>query len=185
VYFSTCCEPAVGRTFRIPVTGGEPTEIGQGAYPRVSPDGRHLATSGCQLVFVSDADGTDSTYLELDECVGAMAWSPDGRQLAATTTTGPDYAPQVLLFDWDGTSLTRAEQGKPDNPGSFVAWMPDGISNTFSGGPVDDDRSLSQDASYRWLLWVDEEGVVREQAGFESADRPPIDGLPEALVADW
>ena len=57
VYFSTCCEPAVGTTYRIPVAGGEPVVLRQGAYPRISPDGRHLATSGCQFVFVPPADG--------------------------------------------------------------------------------------------------------------------------------
>ena len=77
----------------------------------------------------------------------------------------------------------QAEQ--PDNPGSFVSWLPDGMLNIVSGGPVDDDRTLSQDVSYGWLLWVDEAGVVQEQAGGPSGDRTPIAGLPEALAADW
>ena len=54
-----------------------------------------------------------------------------------------------------------------------------------SGGPVDDDRSLSQDTGYHWLLWVDQDGVVLVQAGHESSARTPVAGLPEALVADW
>ncbi len=64
-------------------------------------------------------------------------------------------------------------------------WTPDGILSTVSGGPVADDRGLSQDRSYRWLLWIDEAGVVREQAGFEAPDRTPIAGLPAAIAADW
>jgi hypothetical protein len=185
VYFSTCCEPAVGNTYRIAMSGGEPEIVAQGAYPRVSPDGRSLATSGCQFLYVTPVDGDGSAHLEVDECIAHLAWSPDGRQLAATTASGGTGPRQVLLFDWDGSRLTRAEQGKPDNPGSFVSWTPDGILNTVAGGPVDDDRALSQDASYQWILWVDEAGVVRQQAGHEASDRTPIDGLPPALAADW
>lgn len=185
VYFSTCCEPAGGTTYRIPTAGGKANGLGPGANSRVSPDGRHVATSGCQFVFVLTADGQVAANLEVDECVGSLAWSPDGRQLAATTATAPGVTPQMLLFDWDGSSLTRADPGKPDNSASFVAWAPDGMLHSMLGGPVEDDRTVSQDASFHWILWVDEAGVVREQAGFESGDRVPIEGLPEALAADW
>lgn len=42
-YYSVGPEPAVGILFRVAVTGGAPEEIGNGSYPRVSPDGRFLA----------------------------------------------------------------------------------------------------------------------------------------------
>jgi hypothetical protein len=119
-------------------------------------------------------------------CPRSLAWSPDGTQLAVVTGSGAEgEIPQVLLFGWDGTTLTPMDMGKPDNPGWFVSWSPDGMPTTSSGRPIEDDRSLSQDSTYRWLLWVDESGVVREQAGQESGDRTPIVGLPEALTADW
>lgn len=190
VYFSTCCEPAVGQTFRIPVDGGEPQLVGFGAYPRVSPDGQHVAIAGSETVsVVRVADiGSDApaTTITVACCSSRLAWSPDGSQLALVNSTGaPEDAPQVLLFDWDGATLTPADMGKPDNPGSFASWTPDGTLDISSGDPVEDDRSLSQDASHRWLLWVDEEGVVRAQDGHQSGDRTVIVGLPEALAADW
>ena len=52
VYFSTCCEPADGTSFRISVDGGEPELVGKGAHPRVSPDGRFVATGGSAAVYV-------------------------------------------------------------------------------------------------------------------------------------
>lgn len=188
VYFSTCCEPASGNTYRIPAAGGEPELFAVGSAPRVSPDGQFLATGAATMVIVTPTEGPrgDVATLEVECCTRSLAWSPDGAQLALVNGTGaPEDAPQVLLFDWDGATLTPADMGKPDNPGSFVSWTPDGTLNISSGNPIEDDRSLSQDASYRWLLWVDEEGVVREQAGHESGDRTVIVGLPEALVADW
>jgi hypothetical protein len=186
VYFSTCCEPASGVTFRISVDGGEPEPVASGAYPRVSPDGRSVATADGIGVVVTPLDGSgDPVRADTSCCAHGLAWSPDGRQLAGVHSAGTDR-PQVILFDWDGTSLTPADPGKPDNPGIFVAWAPDGVMTTVSGGgSVDSSRSLSQDASYEWLLWVDSEGVMREQAGLSSGELPAIPGVPEALTADW
>jgi hypothetical protein len=192
VYFSTCCEPASGTTYRISTKGGEPELVGHGAYPRVSPDGRFVATAGSSVVSVHrvdqiDGSGTASVdMVDVGCCSRHVTWSPDGSQLGFISGTGAeDETPQAWLLAWDGTALSPADLGKPDNAGSFVSWLPDGTPNIVSGGPVADDRSLSQDRSYTWILWVDEEGVVRQQEGFESSDRTPIEGLPEALAADW
>jgi hypothetical protein len=191
VYFSTCCEPASGTTYRISTDGGEPELVGHGAYPRVSPDGRFVATASV-LVSVHrvdeiDGSGTGSpAFVDVGCCARHLAWSPDASQLAFVGGTGAEgETPQVEVLAWDGTALSSADLGKPENPGSFVSWLPDGTPNIVSGGPAADDRSLSQDRSYTWILWVDEEGVVREQDGFEPSDRTPIEGLPEALAADW
>jgi hypothetical protein len=186
VYFSTCCEPASGVTFRISVDGGEPEQIAFGAYPRVSPDGRSLATASGEAIAVTDLARDEPSAVPMSCCTRRLAWAPDGSQLAAINQANFEEPAQVVLFDWDGTSLTPADPGKPDNPGSFVAWSPDGVVTTISGGgSVDSSRSLAQDTSYRWLLWVDAEGVVREQAGLSSGELPAIAGLPEALSADW
>ncbi len=190
IWFSTCCEPASGNTYRIPVAGGEPELIAMGAYPRVSPDGRWVATGGADHLIVSPtqpgAAGSVGS-LQLDTCcIGSLAWSPDGRELAAVVSTGAEgEVPQVRRFTWDGTTLAEASMGKPDNPGWFVMWQPGGMLTTSEGDPVADDRGWSQDRSYEWILSVDEEGVVREQAGFYTGDITPISGLPEAIAADW
>lgn len=190
VYFSTCCEPADGMTFRIPTEGGEVEEVGFGAYPRVSPDGRFVATTGSAYLYVRPTDdvGFDAqpALLEIGCCAKHLAWSPDGAELALVFGTGADgETPQIRRFRWDGTALVESDMGKPDNPGWFALWMPDNTLNISAGEPIEDDRGRSQDASYDWILWVDEEGVVKEQAGFETGDVTPIPGLPEALAADW
>ncbi len=188
VYFSTCCEPVGGNTYRIPTQGGEPELFAVGSAPRVSPDGRYLATGAGEMAIVTAIDGPrgNGTALEVECCTRSLAWSPDGTQLAVVNGTGaPGETAQVLVFGWDGAVLTPKDIGKPDNPGAFASWTPDGTLTISGGGSVADDRSLSQDRSYGWLLWVDEAGVVRQQAGQESGDRPPIDRLPKALAADW
>ncbi len=187
VYFSTCCEPASGSTYRIPIGGGEPALFAVGAYPRLSPDGRFLATGAGDFVIITPVDkSVDAvTSVQLECCYSRLAWSPDGSQLAVVQGGLVDAPHEVVLFDWDGTTLTVGDTGKPDNPGTFVSWAADGTLSISSGDPVDDDLAMRQDASYEWILWVDEAGVIQEQHGHESADRVPIDGLPEALAADW
>ncbi len=37
VYFSTCCEPASGNTYRIPITGGDADAVAVGAAPGSAP----------------------------------------------------------------------------------------------------------------------------------------------------
>jgi hypothetical protein len=189
VYFSTCCEPASGISYRVLATGGEPEEVGFGAYPRVSPDGRFVATADTAYVSVFRTDDlgfqADAVRYEVGCCVGSLTWSPDGSQLAYVIGTGEEgQVPQVELLDFDGTSLTPADTGKSDNPGWFASWTPDGVLVISDGDPVADDLGLSQDTTFRWLLWVDEAGVVLEQAGHEGSARPPIDA-PEAIAADW
>src|SRR3546814_56843 len=163
IYFSTCCEPAVGTTYRVPIGGGEPERVGDGAYPRVSPDGRYLALGAGYVVSVVDLDrpGTlPASYEVPSSGAGLVAWSPDGTQLAFLDV-GVAGSPQVRLLGWDGTSLTEVPMGKPDNPGSFVSWNPDGMLNIISGEPVDGERSHSQDISNEWLHRVDGEGSGR------------------------
>jgi hypothetical protein len=212
VYFSVCCElftqssDRTGTTYRIRVGGGEVEPVADGRHPRVSPDGRYVATTratsvtvtptpgvgGDSVTFSMAADPDPGRPVDLNAQVeepDRLAWNPAGTQLALTLEVTPgDASPtvrQVRLLTWDGASLAPADMGKPDNPGAFVSWTSDGTLTISSGGPVEDDRGLSQDVSYGWLLWVDEAGVVREQAGMESGDRPPVAGLPEALAADW
>lgn len=188
IYYSTCCEPADGMTYRIPSSGGPVEYVSHGAYPRMSPDGRHVATAGSVYLYVQavDDDADQPLTIEVGCCARHLAWSPDGSELALVHSTGAaGETPQVRRFTWDGTTLAEGDMGKPDNPGWFVMWMPDGMPVTSQGDPIADDRGRSQDGSYQWILWVDEEGVVKEQAGFQSGDVTPIPGLPRALAADW
>lgn len=197
IYFSTCCEPAPGIVYRIPVEGGGPEQVCYGAYPRVSPDGRFVAVGAGEHLSMLSTEvrdrglGTPLGQVELPAGISSLAWSPDGTQLAAVTGRFEDQAAggpgvgEVVIVAWDGTTLAAADMGKPSTPGAFASFTPDGTRTISSGGPVDDDRSRSDDVSRQWILWVDQDGTVLEQAGHESGDRTPIEGLPKAIAADW
>ena len=160
-----------------------------GAYPRVSPDGRYVATAsgvGRDRHAARRPVATPSTSRRSSAAPGGSAWSPDGRQLAGVRhAAGTGRRPQVLLFDWDGTSLTPADPGKPDNPGSSSPGRPTARSHQrrWTG------RRRPQPQPGRQLRAGSSGSTRREwcasRPALESGDRPPIEGLPEALAADW
>lgn len=187
VYFSRCCEPGSGETYRIPVEGGTVESIDDGSYPRVSPDGRWVAVSDISLLRVVPADGGgDPVTVDTGVFPTDMVWSPDGTELAAILR-GPEAGEHRLaIYRFDGSILTPAESRMSDTSTRFVmfettpGWGWVGISGVW-----DDDRSVSQDVSYEWALAVDQDGVVVEQHGFTEGVITPVPGLPAALAADW
>ncbi|MBX3284483.1 MAG: hypothetical protein KF703_03990, partial [Actinobacteria bacterium] len=63
VYYETCCEPAVGEIFRVPVEGGEPERVTYGTDPAISPDGTELAVVEVQALKVRDLrTGEETRY---------------------------------------------------------------------------------------------------------------------------
>jgi WD40 repeat protein len=122
-------------------------------YFRLSPDGRTVATLiGPQTVLSSMDTGQVVAVLK-DAGGWALAWSPDGKQLA---TTGPDNA--LLLWTSDGKTR-RSLVGHRDKVNS-VAWSPDG--KTLASTSFDK----------RVYLWDAESGERRSELG-------PVHGKPD------
>jgi hypothetical protein len=205
IYFSTCCEPASGVTYRIAADGSqtEPERLAFMAYPRLSPDGRFLvggsghlvsvtagapAPEGSEPVAAPGPDGAASIDShETGCCPRDFAWSPDGGSILYTLTTGaPGEVPEVMRLDFDGSTLSPADMGKPENPGEFPNWMPDGTPMIYATQPgllADEVRAMSRDASYRWILRVNQDGTVTYSE--DMSGETPIEGLPPLLAADW
>lgn len=108
VYYETCCEPASGEVFRVPITGGEPELVTSGTSPAVSPDGTKLAVIELQDLLVIDlADGSEQRYRLADgEGVVLLAnpsWSPDGTRLALERYDVSLDDGRVVVVTVDGT----------------------------------------------------------------------------------
>jgi hypothetical protein len=86
---------SAAQVVKIPIDGGEPVRLGEGAWPAWSPDGRQLAfisrRSGSPRVWVSGADGQWPKEVK-DSAVGDRppTWLPDGR-LAWQTPDQKNY----------------------------------------------------------------------------------------------
>lgn len=86
-YFDSCCEPAAGMIFAVPVDGSAPPEpLTNGLGPAVSPDGRYLAYTAINAVVVRDLQtGEERTFTDpaYDETplFGDVTWSADGTRI--------------------------------------------------------------------------------------------------------
>lgn len=114
VFYETCCEPAVGLVFRIPITGGEPEQVTMGTNPAVSPDGTKLAVVELQGLKVVDlVSGEETTYTGMaDAPIGQEptslvalrnpAWSPDGTAIALERYVDDLDQGELVVVELDG-----------------------------------------------------------------------------------
>jgi len=100
---------------KIPIGGGEPVRLGEGAEPAWSPDGRQLAftsrRSGSPRVWISGANGQWPKEVK-DSAVGRPPpiWLPDGR-LAWQTPDSQNYRIRDLLAGRDEYLLKEVTHG--------------------------------------------------------------------------
>ena len=88
--------------------------------PSFSPDGQQIAfisnISGIPQVWtVPAAGGWPRLVTALDDQIGQVTWSPDGRWLAFSMAPGGGMNSQVYLVRPDGNGLRRLTDGKKDN----------------------------------------------------------------------
>ena len=179
------------RRYRIPVDRRRARAWSTiGAYPRVSPDGRFRGDQPRQLVVRHHRSTARTRRSPRDRRAASARWP--GRRTAASwppsTSTGPSGEPPGAAVRLGRHVAHPGRPGQARQPRRrFV------VLDSRRHAHHDQRRRLGRRRPQRsartpateWLLWVDEAGVVREQAGFESGELPPIEGLPEALVADW
>jgi Tol biopolymer transport system component len=148
---AACGLPACAQIWVADAGGGRETaltakdEDAEGAT--WSPDGEHIAFSKRDLeresddvtdsqtdIYVMNPDGSDET--RLTDLVGAElgpTWSPDGKQIAFSTSTGEEG--DIYVMNSDGTELTRLTDlaGVEIEP----VWSPDGERIAFSTEWID------------------------------------------------
>lgn len=124
VFYGTCCSPAVGEIFRIPVSGGEPTRVTYGAHPTYRHGtGTIVAATSIGLAFVGSeavadqVDGADTAleYTTPPVYVWNLTSSPDGRYLAWEEAREIDR-PEVKVLDL----------GRPGSP------VPESLDSAFT-----------------------------------------------------
>lgn len=212
VYYETCCEPAVGEVFRVPVDGGEPERVTYGTDPAVSPDGTKLAVIESQALKVVDLESGDEQRYETADNVPAIAlenpvWSPDGTRIALERYDSSLADGRVVLVTFDGaedvlnaasTVAEADDAGSPMRP-SFDA---DGnihlvrqhVDNRFplrSNLIVDD--GLSSDGEARIEVYdplgqerlASQPSVLLRSMGFDPTGRSRLEVATDGSVRFW
>ena len=136
--------------FQVPVLGGGPRKLIDDidTAPSFSPDGKEFAflrglpEQSATAIMISDAVGTNVHQLmmrkaPLDFTLDGLAWSPDGRFIAAAGVDGSSLKASIVLVD----AKTGAETalGSHDwRAVTYLAWLPDGanllVNGTEGGG---------------------------------------------------
>jgi dipeptidyl aminopeptidase/acylaminoacyl peptidase len=130
--------------------------------PVISPDGRHAVVSVMEPSYEEEGDISDLWLIDSTgkapprrltstaEDESGVAWNPDGRTIAFSTTRGKDEVSQVYLLPMDGpgeaTAITSLSTGA-SNP----RWSPDGqmiaFESTVYPGAADDEANQAEKAA--------------------------------------
>jgi eukaryotic-like serine/threonine-protein kinase len=160
IYYATYARGSnLGNLYQVPVLGGGARLILEDVDTSVtfSPDGRRLAfirgypDDGQSAVIVANADGTGERKLivrtrPLEYPLEGIAWSPDGRAIAASGANADELRGQVVIVD-----VERATETLLPTPEwravSRLAWLRDG-----SGLLVNAQESAGESSNQIFLL---------------------------------
>jgi dipeptidyl aminopeptidase/acylaminoacyl peptidase len=140
--------------------------IGISTSPSFSPDGKRLAfvsnLSGIPQVWtVPTAGGFPELVTALEDPVGGVSWSPDGKWLAFNVAPGGGLNEQIYIARPDGSGLRRLTEGGKEN--NFLGdWTDDSRFLTFSSNrrdPASTDSYLLDVATGRMQKVADNRGT--------------------------
>ena len=140
----------------LPVVGGQPRRLGEGANGSYSPDGRHLVyTNEDWEIFLARADLTEPRKLVTAHGkVHWLAFSPDGRRIRFhAPRNGIDT---IWEFSADGTNLHAVLPEWEFKSHCCGSWTPDGKYYVFQATQ-----------NFRTQIWA-----IRENQGPSSANSP-------------
>lgn len=130
--------PPNGPLWSVPVLGGSPRRLADhaGIAAGCSPDGKLLAYSSGDDLFVAHADGTGPRKLvtiESPEEIRDLVWSPDGSHLRFSKVNFSSQASSLWEISVEGTGLHPLFPGWHDPPRECCGnWTADGHFFLFS-----------------------------------------------------
>ncbi len=102
----------LGDLYTVPITGGKATRLTSGmaqdVQPRFSPDGKRVAfvsdRSGGDNIWIMSLDGRDTVQLTKgnNSLYVSPAWTPDGKYIVASKSSGLGGAAKLWMYHVDG-----------------------------------------------------------------------------------
>jgi Tol biopolymer transport system component len=121
-------ETSRGSLWSAPVIGGFPRSLGKIARDaRWSPDGRSMAYTDLNSVYVEDADGRNNRKIwDAPGAVSSLCFSPDSRRIRVAVG-GKQKGRKIWELKLDGGSPHRLDLDWPEDASQFDGqWAPDG-----------------------------------------------------------
>jgi eukaryotic-like serine/threonine-protein kinase len=139
VYYATYPEgQSIATLYQVPVLGGGARRVVEDVDGNISfaPDGTRFAfargkgSRQATLIMVADAQGANVRELATRQAPGgfllsSVAWSPDGKSIAAAAFPGSDLRAAIVLVD-PATGQERTLGSTRWRGLSYLAWVPDG-----------------------------------------------------------
>ena len=129
-----------GTLWTASMLGGTPRKLTDhlARWARWSPDGHAVLFSDKSTLYKIDEDGRNLRKLwDAPDFLGALSFSPDGRQLSATVGIDPDI-PRLWSVNADGQNAHPLRFDWPANASQYAGqWTPDGRHFVFSSDRED------------------------------------------------
>lgn len=156
----------LGDLYTLPIEGGQATRITSGlafdSQPRYAPDGTRIVflsdRSGAENVWVANPDGSLARALTKEKRPSAFLspdWTPDGRYVIVSKSTGTPPVMRLWLYHLDGGSGVQLTGNSEDQRSLYTIGPAFGADERFvyftertAGG------SVYNQMSFRWQLGV-------------------------------
>jgi Tol biopolymer transport system component len=177
--------------FNYPIDEG-PVRAQQIRYPRLSPDGKRLAFTALERVYVMDyPKGTPKRLSTLDVAEHHPTWSPDGRSIAYVTWSDAEGGHIYRASPDASTSLGASAPQKLTRVASFYsdpAFSPDGQRIVAVRGPrmerQEDFSPIGRGGQALELVWLPTGGGdVTLVTPFRGQGRPHFSSDPSRIYA--
>lgn len=132
--------------FVVNADGANPRDLGDGAMPSFSPQGKRIAFSRYSPnygVWVMSSEGAEKELVLLDEAGWSAHWSPDGSRIAWSKNTGTGA--NMVVFDLiEGTTTLLFPEGAEPYQSLYWnhMWSPDSKQIVFRGMKADQQIEL-------------------------------------------
>ena len=148
--------PPKVEVWKIPFKGGSPQLIGEGDYPIISPDSKHVAYIKDNQAWLADLieGGPAKNLFTSKGNTGSLEWSPDGKKLLFISSRGDHafvgiYENQETPIHWIAPSFSRDRSARWSKDGKQVVFV-----RTPGGGG--EAQSLLEQRHNPWSIWVAE-----------------------------
>ena len=171
------------QVWSVAFAGGAPRLLGEGDYPAVSPDNRHVAFIKDKIAMIAPIDGSSPAQrlFAIRGDTSSLTWSPDGSRLAFVSGRGSHAL--IGVFTDENSPITWIAPAPATD--ASPRWSPDGKRIAFMRMPGQGGTpppALQRD-TLPWAIWVADANTGEGKQVWASGKTPKDSAFYATL--DW